>query len=813
MFTIATIVVMLSATRFYCGRCIRQSLIVSYARLIGNPLVIGHNEFTSRTASLVKSRLVTLSRTKGNYDQIRAFSTRKIPKSGENFDPKKSVSNNTSNSGVLSSRTRGKDSSLSSETSTSTTIPTAAPKPSSLKSKAKASSPPKDQSKEIPEQVNISIPPDYKHLKVPPHQEFKALQALVDELLLTNSSLAKRATLARHPEQASLLAWIYDPQRQFFVTSSNISKHAQSRARQLDNLPKSAVIKMDTLTGTMMNSLGLSAKQQADTVIRSMALGDGYDTLSELLDALSTRTIVGHTALDAILIFMDRFCHDDASNLGSTFDGKCEDAMTQLLDSQRSKLLLKILDKNLKTGCNVAMIREIYPTLIPGFHVSLGQSLSGLDDARKLFEPKSSVVDDESTGETSTTSTRKKRKSKRSSAVKREEGWFASRKLDGVRCLIRMDRLTGRIESYSRQGRSLESLTSLHEALRSLISSDSCKERHDPQNWDLFFKRALGCVDSKEQPLDAEKLPATLYLDGELCVFTKELILESDASKEKDDVNNEGLVTIGESEGDLGPENFLKAVSIAKTGLDEVEPETENDVSSKTDLRKDTAEAGTVTESLAPMYCVFDCLTDTEFKDRKGTRPFSTRIQGVVNALASKGTGGDNAMASHASMIKVLKQTKIESVAQLEKMIDKSAELEWEGLILRKDIGYEGKRSRSMLKIKKFHDAEFTVQDAMIGSMRVPLGGQYVERDNVLTNVVILHHGNKVRVGSGFSMEDRVRFGKDPSLIIGKTITVKYFEESQTMANADGGIKGAQAVWSLRFPTVKAIYGAGPRQI
>ncbi|KAF9358177.1 hypothetical protein BGX26_002345 [Mortierella sp. AD094] len=808
---------MLSATRIYSRRCIRQSPVVSsHARLIRNPLVIGRNEITSGTTPLENLRLVTPSGALGNYDQFRVLSTRKTPKNGENNDPAKNISNSTNNSGTRN-RKRSKDSSLLSETSTSTTIPTAS-KPPSAKSKAKASSPPKDQSEKTPNQANSSILPDYKHSKVPPLQEFKALQALVDELLLTNSSLAKRAALARHPEQAPLLAWIYDPLRLFFVTSSTISKHAQSRARQLDELPKTAAMTTNTMMETAADNSELSVKQKTDTIIKSKALGNGYDTLSELLDALSTRTIAGHTALDAILIFMDRFCRDDASNLGITNSGNYKDAMTQLLDSQRSKLLLKILDKNLKAGCNVAMIREIYPTLIPGFHVSLGQSLPGLEDARKLFKPKSATANDESTGETSTTSAASL------DPTKREEGWFASRKLDGVRCLIRVDRVTGRIESFSRRGRSFESLTSLHQALRSLMSSYSSEERHDPQNWDLFFKRALGCVDSKEQPLVAETLPEALYLDGEVCIFMKEPIHEFNASNTKGNVKSEGLVTIGDCEGDLGRENFLKAVSIVKTGFDEVEPDAERDISSKADVRKDTTEAGAVTESLTPMYCVFDCLTDTEFKDRKGTRPFSTRIQGVVSALSSKDTGGDNALASHASVIKVLKQTKIESVAQLEKMIDKSAEQGWEGLILRKDIGYEGKRSRSMLKIKQFQDAEFTIQEAMIGSMRVPIDGQYVERDNVLTNVVVLHRGNKVRVGSGFSMEDRVRFGKDPSLIVGKTITVQYFEESQTMAasdgardgtepNANGGSEGSQAVWSLRFPTVKAIYEAGPRQL
>lgn len=133
--------------------------------------------------------------------------------------------------------------------------------------------------------------------------------------------------------------------------------------------------------------------------------------------------------------------------------------------------------------------------------------------------------------------------------------------------------------------------------------------------------------------------------------------------------------------------------------------------------------------------------------------------------------------------------------------------------------------SRNLLKIKQFQDAEFKVEDVTVGRMRLPFQGEFQERDQVLTNVMILHRGNRVGVGSGFSAEDRIRFGQDPSLIIGKTITVQYFEESKTSSNTsasksndqDSDVTGSNAnddtVWSLRFPTVKAIYGSGPRQL
>ena len=117
----------------------------------------------------------------------------------------------------------------------------------------------------------------------------------------------------------------------------------------------------------------------------------------------------------------------------------------------------------------------------------------------------------------------------------------------------------------------------------------------------------------------------------------------------------------------------------------------------------------------------------------------------------------------------------------------------WEGFMLRKDVGYEGKRSKNLLKVKTFHDAEYTVVDADFGPMAVVRNGKE-KQETMLSQVWIEHKGYKVKVGSGFTQEQRIKYMNES--IIGKTITVQYFEETK---NDKGGI-------SLRFPTVKHIY-------
>jgi len=188
-----------------------------------------------------------------------------------------------------------------------------------------------------------------------------------------------------------------------------------------------------------------------------------------------------------------------------------------------------------------------------------------------------------------------------------------------------------------------------------------------------------------------------------------------------------------------------------------------------------------------PKYLVFDLLTTEEFSTQASShqRKFRDRI-----TIASLLFGGIN--LSNTTM---LKQTLIESEEQLQAEITNSTAQGWEGLMLRKNTPYIGKRSDEILKVKKFWDAEYVVEGVENSIHRVIEDGREVEEE-MLGNIFITHKGNRVRVGSGFSIEQRRQFYKNPEQIMGKTITVQYFEETTDQHGQH----------SLRFPVVKAIY-------
>ena len=263
--------------------------------------------------------------------------------------------------------------------------------------------------------------------------------------------------------------------------------------------------------------------------------------------------------------------------------------------------------------------------------------------------------------------------------------WYASRKLDGVRALCRINE-HGEIQFYSRTGKKYDTLNVIKSSMYNLGLEG-------------------------------------LVLDGELCI-------------EKD-----------------GLEDFQ---SILK------------------EVRKSEH---TIKN---PKFYIFDALTLDEFDKGASKVTLTTRLQRIPKI-------------KHCE---ILGQVKVNNKTQLEDIQEDFISKGYEGTMLRKDTGYKGKRSNDLLKLKKFQDAEYEVKGCIMDDMRFFEDGEDVERET-LAAVGIEHKGNLVKVGSGFTKEQRAFYHQYPDEIIGKIITVQYFEET---TNEKGET-------SLRFPTLKAVHG------
>lgn len=190
-----------------------------------------------------------------------------------------------------------------------------------------------------------------------------------------------------------------------------------------------------------------------------------------------------------------------------------------------------------------------------------------------------------------------------------------------------------------------------------------------------------------------------------------------------------------------------------------------------------------------PKYIIYDCLTLEEFESKHSKVNFSDRYY-LRLCKAFKNNKSDK--------IELLEQTLVNSHEELKSFLTYAVKKGWEGAMIRKDTIYKGKRSNDLLKVKKFFDDEYVVKDVKFDFNRIIDKKTGLERlEKMLANVLIEHKGNIVSVGSGFSHEERRYYYEHPEEILGKVITVKYFEET-TAKNGKN---------SLRFPTVKYIHG------
>lgn len=325
---------------------------------------------------------------------------------------------------------------------------------------------------------------------------------------------------------------------------------------------------------------------------------------------------------------------------------------------------LNIIDKNLKIRMDSKSINKAVPELIPVFEVSLC----------KVYEDYKAKVNFE------------------------RDLWYASRKLDGCRCVVIIK--DGHVTSWSRQGKMFETLRVL-------------------ENEILELNRRKGNFLNHK------------VLDGEICIV--------------DSVGNEDFKSI------------MKEIR-----------------------RKDHTIPN-------PMYIMYDMMNLDEFERGITTRTFGERLVELCETMED--------MGKH---FKVLEQTRITSQEHFDRLFAEAQSRGWEGLVIRRDDNVICRRTDSMLKRKAFKDAEYIVTSVETGPFRSIVNGREVVED-VVTNFHITHRGNDVSVGSGLSLEQRRYFKEHPEELVGKMVTIQYFEETEN----------TKGEFSLRFPTLKYIYENG----
>ena len=356
---------------------------------------------------------------------------------------------------------------------------------------------------------------------------------------------------------------------------------------------------------------------------------NGYKDIFHLLDDLTNRVVTGHDAIALVNGCANKF--------------------------KDNELIYKIIDKNLDIRAGDKVINKAVPNLIPTFSVALA----------KEYDDKCDWQNDD---------------------------WYASRKLDGVRCLAVVN-YEGECTLYSRMGKELTTLNKVKEAIE-----------------------ATGIINT--------------VFDGEICLIDEN-----------------------------GNEDFQGVMKQLRRKDHQIEN---------------------------PAYMIFDMIHKPNFDNQKGGPILSQRLQALRGFLTGR--------YITTNILRYTDQFVITDGRHFDKWGQIATDNKWEGFMVRKDVSYEGKRTKNLLKVKKFYDAEYKVIDFDVDNHEIVVDGRS-ETVPMLSQVWIEHKGHKVKVGSGWTQDQRLQY-MDGS-IVGKIITVQYFEETK---NDKGGV-------SLRFPTVKIVHG------
>ncbi|CBQ70598.1 conserved hypothetical protein [Sporisorium reilianum SRZ2] len=627
--------------------------------------------------------------------------------------------------------------------------------------------------------------------KATPLDEITRLRELINRANATNSKLSKERILAEFDDLIPLLAFLYDPYTRLHVTSSTVQNYLRQRRKDFDwqNNQAPLVSLPSNRSRDKTRAAALRAKQEED--VREQT----PETLLELFELLASRGVTGHEALAVIRNFLEQhgiieqheyaLSGSDDPNLSTT-----ELFRRGLLRPTALEIFYRCLDRNLKAGFGERILHQAFAAGSPPHSKS------------------TSKVDKSQQGRSSdpTISLRESFQVALGRTITREElpslfantdapQWYASRKLDGVRCLF-VVRLhlklqkdvagakweVGSIVALSRNGRPFTSLAVLEKQLAQKLTrfrglQDLIRSATDPSTDDNGVEEQLAT--------------ATLILDGEVCILRPPEQASASAAKQIDATLSDA--NQGATEQTM-VEDFAAVVGLIK--------------------RKNY----TIRE---PAFFPFDLLTLDEFTnwrsqatDAQPRRTFSQRLA-LLESLVSF-FESDARQQRKQPLIRKLSQHVVATTDQVEHMLATASQRGWEGLVLRQDTPYEGKRTSAIRKFKEWKDAEYTVHAITLATMRLPIQGRFEERQ-AMASIQIEHRGTRVSVGSGFTPEQRVEFASDPDRIVGKVVTVEYFDESRTIASAAGMAGQGEAqvggegkeVFSLRFPRIKQIWGEG----
>ena len=182
---------------------------------------------------------------------------------------------------------------------------------------------------------------------------------------------------------------------------------------------------------------------------------------------------------------------------------------------------------------------------------------------------------------------------------------------------------------------------------------------------------------------------------------------------------------------------------------------------------------------------VFDLLPLEEFYDGKSKLKYKDRL----NQLKQLKQEAEEKGLVHLYIPEIYYEGDDNTV--IDKYLDQATREDKEGLMCIKNGVWKNKRSSTILKVKKFMNADCEIIGYEEGTGRL---------EGKLGSFIIDYKGNKVNVGSGYTDDERIEFWQHRDDYIGRILQVKFKE--QTKDKKTGLV-------SIQFPIYQCIREIG----
>lgn len=166
-------------------------------------------------------------------------------------------------------------------------------------------------------------------------------------------------------------------------------------------------------------------------------------------------------------------------------------------------------------------------------------------------------------------------------------------------------------------------------------------------------------------------------------------------------------------------------------------------------------------------YIIFDTMPRVEFERGESTKIYTERLKDLMRIKEAIEQLG----LSHVRVVDMFYKGDY-APEIIDSILEQTDKLGLEGVMINRNTSYKCSKTKDLVKVKSFYYND-------VRCIGVYEGEEGKECEGTLGGIIVNYKGYEVRSGSGFKAHERDAIWADPSLVIGKIVTVKCKGESR----------------------------------